>query len=128
MVRSVGALSTFLSLPMTLPEGLTAAEPSRESRSNWRYSVGLDRPQGSKPASPGRVPSRYAGGSGLDSQPFHRVRLGPMLPERLPPAAARLGAGAFLAGAFLAGAFLAGAAFLKMALTLREATAAMVTD
>jgi hypothetical protein len=33
-----------------------------------------------------------------------------------------------LAGAFLAGAFLAGAAFLKMALTLREATAAMVTD
>merc|ERR1719478_1343420 len=111
MVRSVGALSTFLSLPMTLPEGLTAAEPSR----------------GSRPASPGRVPSRYAGGSGLDSQPFHRVRLGPMLPERLPPAAARLGAGAFLAGAFLAGAFLAGAAFLKTALTLREATAAMVT-
>merc|ERR1719183_2702982 len=99
--------------------GLTAAEPLRESRSNWRYSTGLERPKGSKPASPGRDPSRYAGGSGLDSHPFHSVRLGPMLPWRLTPAERT---GAFLAGAFLAGAFLP-----KTALTLREAIAAMVT-
>merc|ERR1719498_326805 len=85
---------------MTLPDLLTAAEPLSESSSNWRYSVGAERPKGSKPASPGRVPSRYAGGSGLASHPFHRVRLGPTLAWRLTPRETRLAA-AFLAGAFL---------------------------
>ena len=60
----------------------------------------------------------------MDSHPFHSVRLGPMLPWRLTRAERT---GAFLAAVFLAGAFLAGAFLPKVALTLREAMAAMVT-
>jgi len=44
MVRACGALSTFLSLPITLPLGFFAALWLSASRSNWRYSVGLPKP------------------------------------------------------------------------------------
>jgi len=58
MVRSVGLLSTFFSLPMTFPLALITPFWSNESKPNCKYSTGFDKPAGSKPASPGRVPSR----------------------------------------------------------------------
>ena len=50
---------------------------------------GLGEAEGVEAGVTGEDPSRYAGGSGLDSHPFHSVRLGPMLPWRLVPAGAR---------------------------------------
>lgn len=61
MVRACGALSTFLSLPITLPLGFFAALWLSASRSNWRYSVGLASPSGSHPTSPGMEPSSQDG-------------------------------------------------------------------
>mmetsp|Transcript_5275 Transcript_5275/g.15498 ORF Transcript_5275/g.15498 Transcript_5275/m.15498 type:complete len:208 (-) Transcript_5275:49-672(-) len=68
IVLSVGLLSPCFILPMTLPDGFFAAEPSNLSKSNCKYSTGLAKPNGSKPLSPGMEPSNHAGASAFGYQ------------------------------------------------------------
>ena len=100
IVLSVGLLSVFFNLPMTFPDGFFAAEPSNLSKSNCKYSVGLDNPNGSKPLSPGMEPSNHAGASAFG---YHR--------SRSPDGGVNFFcvAGFFVAGFFAGGDFLIGA-------------------
>jgi hypothetical protein len=94
IVLSVGLLSVFFNLPMTFPDGFFAAEPSNLSKSNCKYSVGLDNPNGSKPLSPGMEPSNHAGASAFGYQR-----------SRSPDGGVNFfGAGFFAGGDFLIGA------------------------
>ena len=62
-VRALGLLSVAFTLPMTFPLGFFAAEPSRASGENCKYSDFFPSSNGSNPRSPGSEPSSHAGRS-----------------------------------------------------------------
>jgi hypothetical protein len=61
--RALGLLSVAFTLPMTFPLGFFAAEPSRASGENCKYSDFFPSSNGSNPRSPGSEPSSHAGRS-----------------------------------------------------------------
>ncbi len=124
--RALGLLSVAFTLPMTFPLGFFAAEPSRASGENCKYSDFFPSSNGSNPRSPGSEPSSHAGRSpngnaicvesrafsSVDpiddartraplSTRFFRVRTASRSARGAPPLA-------FFVGAFFAGLFAAG--------------------
>ena len=62
-VLALGLLSVAFTLPMTFPLGFFAADPSRASGENCKYSDFFPSSNGSNPRSPGSEPSSHAGRS-----------------------------------------------------------------